>query len=47
MKHEEMDVIKVYDRRGKSYVVSVYALQAYRASRIGIRNGILIGIRIV
>jgi len=28
-----MCVIKVYDRRGKSYVVYVYALKAYRASR--------------
>lgn len=33
MKHEKMDVIKVYDRRGKGYVVSVYTLKAYRASR--------------
>jgi hypothetical protein len=27
-----MDVIKVYDRRGKSYVVSVYAMKAFKAS---------------
>lgn len=33
MKHEKMDVVKVYDRCGKIYVVSVYALKAYRASR--------------
>jgi hypothetical protein len=32
MKHEKIDVIKLYDGRGKIYVVSVYAMKVHRAS---------------